>query len=684
MAIYKIKAGQIITVNADNYVGTEGMIFYDDTGVLRLSDGVTPGGNIITGGGNGSGDGYTGSKGFTGSAGGQGNLGFTGSLGYTGSLGLTGSTGFIGSVGSVGFTGSTGIGFTGSQGTTGYTGSSGTNGFVGSVGFTGSTGYVGSIGYTGSASTTIGYNGSLGYVGSQGYTGSFSTSTLVTNAVSVIGASQPTITSVGTLTGLTVNGGVTATDVTVTSLTLNRVPFVSTGGKLIDNANFYIDNPNALFYAGGGGAYIGGTGGFGTVSATRGLINSGDVLGLGARLNVTGGSYFSGNLYITGITTVTNTTTSVSTVTGALQVAGGVGIGGNLYATNMVVTSNISTTATTNGALVVRGGVGIAGGIITGGGADFNGAVTARSNVTIIPGAYLDTYRIESTGTIGYLWGSNVLTANIATGASTVNIGYGANVFVNGGLRTSSALTVTNSSLSNGINVNYTPYATLGAAIFATGGDTQGGTGYFDFLKVTSSATSATNSSKTFRLSSTGAVEIINSAYNANLLNLSDAGNLSVSGSYQVSGKKAVNGPAFSAYADNTLQTITSGSQQKVLFQVEEFDTDGCFASSRFTPNVEGYYQLNAEVRLDGSSGTGEIMIVLYRNNSEYKRGTNQSGTSIATNFFAQQISTLVYANGTTDYFEIKVQQTSGSSMTVTAVNNPAITWFNGAMVRGA
>jgi hypothetical protein len=161
-------------------------------------------------------------------------------------------------------------------------------------------------------------------------------------------------------------------------------------------------------------------------------------------------------------------------------------------------------------------------------------------------------------------------------------------------------------------------------------------------------------------------------------------GNLTITGKYQVNSKQAVNGPAFSAYADNTLQTITSGSQQKVLFQVEEFDTDGCYTSSRFTPNVEGYYQLNAEVRLDGSSGTGEIMIVLYKNTGEYKRGTNQQGTSIATNFFAQQVSTLVYANGTTDYFEIRVQQTSGSSLTVTAVNNPAITWFNGCMVRGA
>jgi hypothetical protein len=154
--------------------------------------------------------------------------------------------------------------------------------------------------------------------------------------------------------------------------------------------------------------------------------------------------------------------------------------------------------------------------------------------------------------------------------------------------------------------------------------------------------------------------------------------------SIAIDGKQAVNGPAFSAYANSSTQTITNGSQQKVLFQTEEFDTNSNFASSTFTPTVAGYYQLNAEVRLDGASGTGEMMIVIWKNGAEYKRGTNQQGTQIATNFWAMQVSSVVYANGTGDYFEIYVQQGSGGSVTVTAVNVPYITWFNGCMIRGA
>jgi hypothetical protein len=47
-------------------------------------------------------------------------------------------------------------------------------------------------------------------------------------------------------------------------------------------------------------------------------------------------------------------------------------------------------------------------------------------------------------------------------------------------------------------------------------------------------------------------------------------------------------------------------------------------------------------------------------------------------------VSSLVYANGTTDFFEIYVQHGAGVSRTVTAVDSANITWFNGAMVRGA
>jgi hypothetical protein len=210
---------------------------------------------------------------------------------------------------------------------------------------------------------------------------------------------------------------------------------------------------------------------------------------------------------------------------------------------------------------------------------------------------------------------------------------------------------------------------------------------------------SATNINLSANGANGGAVVIQNSPLRLRSYTTTDRGNITASTgdtiyNSNVSSPQVYNGntwstvvvagPAFGAYADATGQTITSGSQQKVLFQVEEFDTNSNFASSRFTPTVTGYYQLNAQVRLDGASGTGEMMIVLWKNGSEFKRGTNQQGSNIAANFWAMQISSVVYANGTGDYFEIYVQQGLGSNVSVTAVNNPAITWFNGCMLRGA
>jgi hypothetical protein len=145
--------------------------------------------------------------------------------------------------------------------------------------------------------------------------------------------------------------------------------------------------------------------------------------------------------------------------------------------------------------------------------------------------------------------------------------------------------------------------------------------------------------------------------------------------------------PTFSAYPNSSVtQTIPTGlTQTKVLFQNEEWDNNGNFANSRFTPTVAGYYQLNAVVRIDGPMGTSETMIVLWKNGSEYHRGwNNQNSTDPGTAWFSMQVSALVYANGTTDYFEVAVQHGYGASRTVTVAGNTGfgnITWFNGIYV---
>jgi hypothetical protein len=191
------------------------------------------------------------------------------------------------------------------------------------------------------------------------------------------------------------------------------------------------------------------------------------------------------------------------------------------------------------------------------------------------------------------------------------------------------------------------------------------------------------NVSATGNITATGYIVTAGGFGNISQVDTITANTVNSTGNIRVNGNIAVNGPAFGAYANTAVQTITSGSQQKVQFQVEEYDTNSCFANSRFTPTAAGIYQFNAEVRFDGSYGTGESMIVLYKNGAEHKRGWNASGVNWASTLGAMTVSTQAMANGTGDFFEIYVQQTSGGNLNITAVDNPAITWFNGCMLRG-
>jgi len=142
-------------------------------------------------------------------------------------------------------------------------------------------------------------------------------------------------------------------------------------------------------------------------------------------------------------------------------------------------------------------------------------------------------------------------------------------------------------------------------------------------------------------------------------------------------------GPSFSAYPSSAQTISSSATLVKVDFGTEEFDTNNNFASSRFTPTVAGYYQVDSTVRLDsGGPGTGECMIVVFKNGSEAKRGWNSSGTSFATDWWSMSVSTLIYCNGSTDYLEIYVQQVSGGSRTTTPYAN--ISYFQAFLARPA
>jgi hypothetical protein len=131
--------------------------------------------------------------------------------------------------------------------------------------------------------------------------------------------------------------------------------------------------------------------------------------------------------------------------------------------------------------------------------------------------------------------------------------------------------------------------------------------------------------------------------------------------------------PAFSAYSSAQSSAITTATDTKVLFDIETFDTNNNFASSRFTPTIAGYYQINATVRYNGTFTVAGL--ILFKNGGNLGYLQNVTGTILTG-------SSLQYMNGSTDYLEVYVNIT-GTSLTV-GNSNVNTNYFSGYLVKAA
>lgn len=120
--------------------------------------------------------------------------------------------------------------------------------------------------------------------------------------------------------------------------------------------------------------------------------------------------------------------------------------------------------------------------------------------------------------------------------------------------------------------------------------------------------------------------------------------------------------PAFSAYMSAT-QSLVASTFVKIQYNAEEFDTNNNYDNTtnyRFTPTVAGYYQLNGYLQLAGS-GVGYAELCVYKNGVPFKNGPTQPNfPAIGVNV---NISVIVFANGSTDYFELYGYQNSGGAL---------------------
>lgn len=229
--------------------------------------------------------------------------------------------------------------------------------------------------------------------------------------------------------------------------------------------------------------------------------------------------------------------------------------------------------------------------------------VQGQANV----GAGLLAYQTTSQANVGSAIAQGQ--ANTGTGLITVTSAYQANI--GAGLLTK--LDLAGGSLTNRLNVTYTPASTINAAITITAANTKGGTGYADSLQLINSSGGATNPNKYIRLTSAGELQIINSEYTAMLFGLTDSGDLTIAGNVLSSGiQSGYNGnrPAFRVYGGGTTNINATNTLTNSNFVVEY--NQGNYLNPTtgiFTAPVAGLYQVNLIARYAGSGSTSAIQV---------------------------------------------------------------------------
>ena len=134
-----------------------------------------------------------------------------------------------------------------------------------------------------------------------------------------------------------------------------------------------------------------------------------------------------------------------------------------------------------------------------------------------------------------------------------------------------------------------------------------------------------------------------------------------------------VGAPAFSAWAQG-VQSLSASTFTKIACNTIEYDTNSNYNNTtyRFTPTVAGYYQFN--VGIEPFSSSCRIINAIYKNGSVFKYlsdipSSNYGGGSV-----------VIYANGSTDYFEFYAYFSTAQNIN----NAQNATWFQATFVRSA
>lgn len=148
------------------------------------------------------------------------------------------------------------------------------------------------------------------------------------------------------------------------------------------------------------------------------------------------------------------------------------------------------------------------------------------------------------------------------------------------------------------------------------------------------------------------------------------------------SGFNTIVGSSFAAFG-NTPTTIPNNAWTKINFDTVYFNVNNNFSTStsRFTPTIPGYYQLNSSVQLSLSAvpSGGTSIFALYKNGVEFQRGARLPNSTAG---LGVTFSSIVSADGSNDFYEMFLIQGSGDTVITESGTANVCPQFNGSFIR--
>ena len=130
-----------------------------------------------------------------------------------------------------------------------------------------------------------------------------------------------------------------------------------------------------------------------------------------------------------------------------------------------------------------------------------------------------------------------------------------------------------------------------------------------------------------------------------------------------------------------TAQSITTATVTVIQYETVNYDTNSIWVQSNycFTPNVPGYYQVNVSCTISSTSAGYQVGCGILQNGSTLVDYNVAASSALGS---TPVCSSIVKCNGSTDYIQGVVAQSSGGSLSTTP-STVADTTFSIAFLRG-